>query len=87
MKFFTETEDFTHHARFYGIPLYLKCDEEGIPVVAGTNVIFDYLLLFVTWFHNTFVERFAQAWAFLLHADYEPHFSFEVWEMEKTIQD
>lgn len=81
MKFFTPIDDFTHYARFYGVPCYLRFEEDGFPVIAGRNVIFDHLLTAATWFHNEIVERGAQAFAWLLDRDYEPGFPIMVWEM------
>jgi hypothetical protein len=52
MTFFTPTEGFTHHARFYGVPCYVKADGPWGMEVAGTNIIFDWLVLHVCpWAH------------------------------------
>jgi len=83
MRFFNPKEEFTHRGSFYGIPLYLKFDgEEEMPIVAGTNIIFDALLMFATWFHNFFIERFAQFFAAISGQEYVAGFGFNVWEME-----
>lgn len=75
MKFKTPKEKFTHYGRFYGVPIYLNLDDEF--VVAGRNIIFEYLLLFMTWVHNTFIEFGAQCIAALSNQPYEP--GFPVW--------
>lgn len=44
MTFFTPTSPFTHYARFVGIPCYFNVNDDSI---AGTNIIFDWLVLHV----------------------------------------
>jgi hypothetical protein len=83
MRFFNPIEEFTHYARFYRVPCYLRFDENGEPTIAGTNIVFDWLLLFMTYFHNYVVEFGAQALAYILDHDYEPGFPIMVWEMER----
>lgn len=82
MNFFNPKSDFTHYGRFYFIPLYVRFDDDDMPTIAGTNLIFDYLLMFATWFHNFFIERLAQFFAAITDQDYESGFAFDIWEME-----
>lgn len=44
MGFFTDPTEFTHHARFYGVPCYFKSDGIDGCTMAGTNVVFDWLI-------------------------------------------
>lgn len=81
MKFFTPIEKFTHFGRFYGVPLYLNLEDEQCPTIAGRNIIFDYLFVLMTFFHNAVVERGAQFFAAITGQDYEPGFPIMVWEM------
>ena len=45
--FFTPTAGFTHHASFWGIPCYYKDDPPDGCTLAGTNVIYDWIILHV----------------------------------------
>ncbi|HEY8562803.1 MAG TPA: hypothetical protein VIL74_20665 [Pyrinomonadaceae bacterium] len=64
------------------MPCYLRFEDDGEPVIAGTNLFFEWMLTFMTWFHNTIVERGAQFFAFILQREYEPGFPIMVWEMD-----
>ncbi|HET7178908.1 MAG TPA: hypothetical protein VFI14_04250 [Chryseosolibacter sp.] len=75
MGFFADKTEFTHYGRFYGVPIYLNLD--GDCIVAGRNKVFDMALLFMTWFHNFFIERFTQLFAWIIGAAYEP--GFPIW--------
>lgn len=75
MAFFANKADFTHTGRFYGVPLYLNLND-SVPVVAGTNIIFDWLFSIMVLFHNTIIEFGAQLFAFLLDYPYEAGFPF-----------
>lgn len=75
MKFFNDPKEFTHWARFYGIPCYLHMDTVTL---AGRNVIFDWMLLGATLFHNYVVEFGAQTAAYILDREYEPGFPIYV---------
>lgn len=81
MAFFTPIKEFTHFARFYGVPCYLRFEEDGFPVIAGTNAVFGLLLIVATFFHNQIVERGAQFFAAITGKDYEPGFPIMVWDM------
>ena len=70
-------KDWTHKARFYWIPCYWN---DNTYELAGRNVVWDYLLLFATWFHNFFIERFAQLGAAITGQDYEPGFPIYILE-------
>jgi hypothetical protein len=51
MSFFIDPKPFTYRARFYGIPVYIRPDGDGMDL-AGTNIIFDWLALHVApWLH------------------------------------
>ena len=76
MKFFTSTAPFSHTGRFYGVPIYLNLDER-VPVISGQNIVYDWLFMFMTSFHNTVVEFGAQFFAYLLNQKYEP--GFPIW--------
>lgn len=70
MRFFIDPSPFTHHARFYGFPCYFKADKQDCPILAGTNVVWDWCILHVAPRIHTlceFVLWMAQG------ADYEPH--------------
>lgn len=43
MTFFTDPKPFTHFGTLYGLPIYLS-DPDGNTEVAGTNVIWDWML-------------------------------------------
>lgn len=73
--------DFTHWARFYGVPCYFN---EHTGELAGRNRLFDRLLIAATWFHNTFIEFGAQVLAALTGAEYEPGFPIYVWGFEEN---
>ena len=75
MKFFTSRNDFTHKGSFYFIPVYLNLDEDE-PVISGTNIFYDKLLMFMTGFHNTVIERVVQLWAYITDTEYEAGFPF-----------
>lgn len=75
MGFFANRADFTHTGRFYGVPLYLNLTND-IPVVSGTNIIFDWLFSVMVFFHNTVIEFGAQTLAFLFNYPYEAGFPF-----------
>lgn len=70
----------THEGTFYGVPILM---DENSGAVMGKNLAFDYLLLFATWFHNFFIERFSQMFAAISGRDYEPGFPMYVKEIEK----
>lgn len=78
MSFFTPKEPFTHRARFYGIPCYVDIGGDGNFTVAGTNIVFDWMVLHVCpWIH--FVREHVCAWRD--GADFEPMgFPFEIRE-------
>lgn len=46
MRFFTDPTPFTHYGSIYSIPAYIT-DPDGDMKIAGTNVIYDWLLLWV----------------------------------------
>lgn len=47
MKFFTPQSDFTHYGRFYGFPAYFAGLESDGPMIAGTNVIWDWCVKYI----------------------------------------
>jgi hypothetical protein len=82
MPFFEDPSLYTHHARFHGVRLYCRF-EDDMPVLAGTNKFFDLCLVLATWYHNFMLEPAAQMMAALSgQADYEPGFPIEIWPFE-----
>lgn len=76
-----DANNFTHYARFYGVPCYANInDEVGLELV-GRNLVFDWALRVMTVLHNEVVERGAQFFAAVFGQDYEP--GFPVWVQEK----
>jgi hypothetical protein len=70
MTFFTPTSLFTHYGSLFGIPVYLKNPDSDCPIVAGTNAIFDWMLLW--WPQSvTFCYQLMVPWG-------EPHFRIEI---------
>lgn len=82
MTLFENPKNFSYYARFYGVPCYANLnDEVGLELV-GRNILFDWMLTAMTFFHNQVVERGAQLFAAILDQDYEPGFPVWVREME-----
>lgn len=75
MRFFTDTKPFTHTGTFYSIPVYLNLDDE-IPVVMGTNIVYDIMLRIMSFVHGNILELFLQFWSVLLDIDREIGFPF-----------
>lgn len=73
MKFFQPRDRFTHTARFYGIPVYIDLTDE-IPIISGTNIIYDKLFSFMIFIHNNVIETAAQLLAAIFNLDYEAGF-------------
>lgn len=73
MEFFTDRTRFTHTGSFYGVPIYLNLSDD-IPVISGTNILFDWLFSLMVLFHNYVIEFGAQTFAALLDQDYEAGF-------------
>lgn len=69
MHFFTPKSEFTHYGRFYGFPCYFSGIDEDGPVIAGTNVIFDFCILHVAPVIHTTIDFFR--WA-VNPVEYEP---------------
>lgn len=44
MSFFVDKSQFTHYGRMCGIPVYIKEPYSEGPTVAGTNIIYDFLI-------------------------------------------
>jgi len=84
MKFFTDPTPYTHKGSFYLIPVYLNLDEEDLRV-EGTNILFDKLLVLMTYFHNYVVELVAQTFAAILGRPHEAGFPF--WIKEEIEKD
>ena len=84
MRFFYSIEDFTHFARFYGVPCYFNVETGEL---AGTNIVFDYLLLIATVFHNHLIERAAQFIAAISNSDYEPGFPIKILEINSEAEE
>ena len=76
--FYTDASQFTHTARFYGIPVYLNLEDADMPTVAGTNIIFDKLLDIAMFVHNTAIEFVIQLFAYLFNYPYEAGFPFRI---------
>jgi hypothetical protein len=69
MAFFTPKDGFTHHARFYGFPCYYRSDGPDGCDLAGTNVVFDWLILHVA----PQLHRLCEFIRYVVNpADYEP---------------
>lgn len=84
MRFYTPREQFTHTARFYGIPVYLNLEDAECPVVSGQNIIYDRLFNIASYIHNTFIKFFAQLFAYIFNYEYEAGIAFWVTgEIEK----
>ena len=82
MAFYTDTEPFTHKGSFYGIPVYLNTDENK-PIISGTNVIYDWLFMFMILFHNIVIERITQFFVAVFNLPYEAGFPFTIKEKLK----
>lgn len=78
MSFFTDKSEFNYNAKFYGIPLYCAFDEEGIPIFAGRNKIYDLAFFAMSVFHNYAINGAAQIMAAITGAPYEPGFPFDI---------
>ena len=79
MRFFTDRSEYTHDARFYGIPMYARFEGQEL-VLTGTNIVFEWLIVLMSWVHNTFIESGAQMLAAFSGADYVPHFPIRIRE-------
>jgi len=73
-------DDYTHLARFYGVPCYAKITDEDF-VLVGQNRLYDWLLRATSWFHNAVIERAAQMMAAILDYPYEPGFPIQIKEV------
>lgn len=78
MKFYTDKSNFTHVGSFYRIPIYLNLDDLEMPVIAGQNIIYDWLFTALAVFHGTVVEFFSQKIANLLNRPHEIGFPFDI---------
>lgn len=47
MRFFTDPSEYTHRARFYGMPCYFRSDGFDGARLAGTNCIFDWIIQYI----------------------------------------
>lgn len=76
MTFFADKSRYTHKGSFYGIPVYLNLTDIDDPIVEGTNLIFDKLLTFMSYFHSYVIEFGAQMLSAMFGKPYEAGFPF-----------
>lgn len=89
MQFFTPKTNYTHRGSFYGIPVYLRdvYTDDDEPTVEGTNLIFDKLLIVMSYIHLYIIEPCQVFWNWLLGVEYEEGFPFMIKEEFDDVKD